>query len=80
MIEPHLHWTFMAFNGEPIGEIHWAVQVSVTGHYTEEEAQIAAASMIRREHYKLQRVYECTTCGYQESAAKSMEDIAKAHL
>ena len=81
MIESHWHWTFLAFDGpEPVtatDSLMWGVEVSVTGRYTEEDARVMVSSVIQREHYKLRRVYECTTCGYQEAAAKSMDELAK---
>lgn len=85
MIEPHWHWTFFAFDGEankdaatdPTLGFFWAVEISITGRYTEEDARVMASSIVQREHYKLRRVYECTTCGYQEAAAKSMDEMAK---
>lgn len=84
MIEPHWHWTFIAFNGEanketatdPTLKFFWGVEISVTGRYTEEDARVMVSAIIQRDHYKLRRVYECTTCGYQEAAAKSMQDLA----
>lgn len=79
MIEPHWHWTFLAFNGE-VGEggaINWPVEVTVTGRYTEEDASVMVSSVVQREHYQLRRVYECTTCGFQETTSKSMETLAE---
>lgn len=81
MIEPHWHWEFVAFDhpeAQPVGEIHWPVTVNVTGQYDEETASLAARSIITREHFKLRRVTECTTCGYQEQIATSTAKLAKA--
>ncbi len=78
VITPHWHWTFLAFDGDPTRDtIPWGVDVSITGRYTEEDAMVMASSVIKREHYKLRRVYECTTCGFQESAAASLDSMTK---
>ena len=80
-IEPHWHWTFTAYNGPevtlPTQQFTWGVEISITGNYDEESARAIAASVIRRDHYELRRVYECTTCGYQESTAHSIAKLAK---
>lgn len=85
--ERHLHWRFLAFNradvqpasvGQPQEMISWMIQVDVVGYDSEADAEIAARALVQRDTFKLQRVWECTTCGQYGRQVEAAEKIAKA--
>lgn len=77
-IERHWHWAFLAFDGEPDAkEIHWSIAVEVMGYQCEADARIAALDIVPREQCRLRRVWECSTCGFQQQAADSMTRLAE---
>ena len=78
MVERHLHWRFVAYNGEPYADkTHWAVTVEVIGYLTEADAQIAVSSIVQREQYIIVSVSECTSCGFHTEYALAMKKIAE---
>ncbi len=81
MIESHFHWVFYAFNGDlaeieaKTKEIYWNLTIEVIGYDTEENARIAAAEIVTREHFKLLKVWECRSCGYQRQQVDAMREL-----
>lgn len=74
----HYHWTFGAFEGtEPPSPTNpkWATTVTVVGYMNEAEAEVAARSIITRDTFMLTGVYECPSCGFQESAGESQREL-----
>ena len=82
-LERHLHWEFAAFDypRDHVGDMHWAISVTVIGYESERDAEIAAAAIVTRQSYKLRRVYECTSCGFNsrvvENQRRMTEVVAK---
>lgn len=79
LIDPvHWHWVFLAFNGEKAENIpiHWPATVEIAGYLTEGDAEIAASYIVQRDHYVLQRVWECRTCALNVRNSASMETLA----
>lgn len=63
MTKGHYHWEFKATN---TGEVD-PVIMTVLGYQNEAHAQGAVEELIVRDRYVLIRVWECTTCAYQEA-------------
>jgi hypothetical protein len=82
MIDRHLHWKFTAYNDVDVIEngngVKWPVGVEVIGYESEQDATIAAGQVVQRDKYILTSVWECSTCGTQESAASAMNVMAAA--
>jgi hypothetical protein len=79
MIARHWHWEFVAYNGQPNAEkTVWGVSVTVIGYENEADALIAAQDVLHRDQYGLRRVWECSSCGYQERTAETMRDLVQA--
>ena len=76
-VQRHLHWDFLAHDGEEhqVGDIHWAVAVAVIGYETESDARIAAQAIVQRKSFILRKVWECPSCGYQSAMAESMRGM-----
>ncbi len=71
----HKHWRFVAFDAfdESINMMQWAVTITVDGYTTEDEALVAARSIVTRKYYRLQAVWECSTCKLQTRLIESLE-------
>jgi len=81
MIERHFHWRLWAYNGgiDPVTKnVNFPVTIDVIGYESEADATIAAQAILPREHYVLQSVWECGSCGYQNRAADMMDQLVKA--
>lgn len=76
--ESHLHWRFIAFNGEIVnGQIALGATVEVVGFANEEDARIGAADVVKRDRYLLQMVWECRQCGFQAQTADYLRKMAE---
>lgn len=73
LVEAHYHWKFLATN---TGNIN-PVEITVIGHFTEDQALDAVKPLVNRENYRLVMVWECTTCKYQDSILKVFRKIFK---
>jgi hypothetical protein len=77
MIEPHYHWKFIAYNGlKEAKEIRFGVYITVIGHIDEKHATIAAADIVKREHYLLTTVWKCNECDFRKQVNEALETIA----
>jgi len=80
MIERHWHWEFSAFDEGQLNveknNILWPVRIEVIGYLSEADARIAAQDILQRDHFKLSRVWECQTCGFQQSGSDALQKIA----
>ena len=74
----HKHWRFMAYDeyDEATKMAAWAVSVTVDGYVTEDEARVAAQSIVTRKCYRLQAVWECSTCRFQSRMVNALEQQA----
>lgn len=73
----HLHWRFMAWNGEAnVKEIMFPVQAAVIGYNDEQSALEAIKKIIIREQYSLNSVYECNTCTFNQRNADNIQRLA----
>lgn len=76
----HKHWRFVAFDAynEENRMIEWPVTVTVDGYDNEDDALLVAKSIVSRQHYRLQAVWECSTCRFQARTLAAAEKIANA--
>lgn len=79
----HKHLIFLAFDewatpGE-ISEPKNATEVTVNDAQTEEQALTEVKKILKRNIYLLRKVWECTSCFYQDRQVRAMEKIAKEH-
>lgn len=76
MANKHLHWLFIANSGkEENGNWKEAMEITVVGNSSEEIAREAAKNIISRPYYFLLKVWECTTCAFQEKYLQSLKSI-----
>ena len=86
MIARHWHWRFTGFNHistpEELqvteGKVHWPMDVDVIGYLSEADARMAARDIVQRDHFVLKSVWECASCGYQQSHADTLTELVKA--
>lgn len=81
MEAPHYHWEFVAFDEDDpnyVGKIQWAVTVNVIGFSCESEARDAASGLVQRKQHRLTRVWECTTCRFQERHVEAIREMTEA--
>ena len=76
----HYHWIFGAFDGDdPRPEIvKFGVTVTVVGYPDEETAEVAARSIIKREHFILTQVSECPQCGFNDTTIENQRQLVEA--
>lgn len=79
MANLHLHWRFTAYNGgENDREIFHPIQISVIGYNDEQSVFEAARKIVLREQYKLNSVYECNACNFNQQNADNLRKLADA--
>lgn len=82
--ERHYHWEFMAYDEElavPEGSprtIMWPVTVGVVGYLSEADARLGVEATVQRNQYRLCRVWECATCGFQGRIGEAMRKMSEA--
>jgi hypothetical protein len=66
----HFHWKFIATD---TGNVNPAT-VSVIGYLDEQSALEAVKDLVKRENYRLEQVWECNQCRYQEYSTSFQKD------
>lgn len=77
-VERHWHWEFLGHNGEPddAEAFRTGTAVIVIGYDNEADAEVAVRTIVPRRTYRLHRVWECASCGFQSELAQAMRRIA----
>lgn len=73
----HYHWVFNSWQGDPPSPEHpkYVTEVTVVGYTNEEEAEVAARSIIARDTFVLLRVFECPRCGFEDATAETQREL-----
>lgn len=72
----HLHHVFTGYTKQEGQTLHDIVEITVVDCKNEDEALKKARDIITRPFYRLHKVYECSTCQFQEEQLASQRYMA----
>lgn len=73
MTKGHFHWVFLATNKGNVDP----VEMTVLGYMNEADAKGAVEELIIRDTYVLLKVWECSTCAYQEDVSRTFQQMVR---
>lgn len=77
----HKHWAFIAFEELVDNGVNFKfpVDIEVTDFLTEQAALKEVQKIVKRQFYKLRRVWECTRCLLDDEQLRLVKEHMKRH-